>query len=311
MPNELILHQFATSPFSEKVRLVLGFKDLASRAVQVPVMLPKPDVIALTGGYRRTPFLQIGADIYCDSALMCKVIDRLHPQPPLYPAETAGLAEIVAQWGDTALFWAAIPFTVGAGGAPFVMPEASPEYLKAFAADRAAMTAGMRRLAPHDAGAALHQYLMRLDSLLADGRHYLLGSVPCIADFACAQSLWFIHLAPPVVQALALHPRVVAWWERMRGFGHGVSTAMTSAEAIEVAKASRAFEPVAVQDGLGFAVGEELTVNATDYAADPVAGTLVGLTRESVTLERIDERAGRVHVHFPRVGFQIRKEKKA
>lgn len=310
MTADLILHQFATSPFSEKVRLVLGFKDLASRAVQVPVMLPKPDVIALTGGYRRTPFLQIGADIYCDSALMCKVIDRLHPQPPLYPEQTAGLADIVAQWADTALFWAAVPFTVGSGGAPFVMPEASPEYLKAFATDRAAMTAGMRRLAPHDAGAALHQYLLRLDAMLVDGRHYLLGGVPCIADFSCAQSLWFIHLAPPIAQALAVHPRVVAWWERMRGFGHGVVTPMSSADAIAVAKASTGFEPVAVQDGLGFAVGEAVTVNATDYAADPVAGTLVGLTRESVTLERLDERAGCVHVHFPRVGFQIRKEKK-
>lgn len=307
---ELILHQFATSPFSEKVRLVLGFKDLSSRAVEVPMLLPKPDVVALTGGYRRTPFLQIGADIYCDSALMCQVIDRLHPEPPLYPKATAGLAEIVAQWADAALFWAAIPFTVSAGGAPYVVPDASPDFLKAFAADRAAMTPGMRRLAPHDAGAALHQYLLRLDALLADGRKWLLGDQPCIADFSCAQSLWFIHLAPPVVQTLAIRPRVVAWWERMRGFGHGMSTPMDSADALALARAGGGFEPVAVQDGLGFGIGEAVTVNATDYAADPVAGTLVGLTRESVTIERIDERAGCVHVHFPRIGYQIRKEKK-
>ena len=65
--------------------------------------MPKPDVVALTGGYRRTPFMQIGADVYCDSALMCRVIDRLAPEPPLYPAATRGLAEIVAQWADSAL----------------------------------------------------------------------------------------------------------------------------------------------------------------------------------------------------------------
>lgn len=306
---ELILHQFASSPFSEKVRLVLGFKDLASRAVEVPIIPPKPDVVALTGGYRRTPFLQVGADIYCDSALMCRVIDRLHPQPPLYPPATAGLADIVAQWADAALFWAAIPFTVS-GGATHVMPDASPDFLKAFLADRAAMTAGIRRLAPHDAGAALHQYLHRLDAMLADGRRWLLGDEPCIADFSCAQSVWFVHLAPPVSQALRIPARVVEWWERMRGFGHGMSRPMTSAEAIAVAKASTSFEPVAVQDGLGFGLGEAVIVNAADYAADPVAGTLVGLTRESVTIERVDERAGRVHVHFPRLGFQIRKEKK-
>jgi glutathione S-transferase len=307
---DLILHQFASSPFSEKVRLVLGFKRLRSRAVEVPVMLPKPDVVALTGGYRRTPFLQIGADVYCDSALICRLLDRLRPEPPLYPPESAGLAEIVAQWADAALFWSAIPFTVQAGGTPYVMPDSTPEYLKAFAADRTAMTAGMRRLARPDAAAALHAYLQRLDALLGDGRPFLLGALPSIADFSCVQSVWFMHLAPPVVQGLAVHPRIEAWHGRMRAFGHGESTPLSSADAIAIAAASKDFEPVAVQDGLGFGIGEAVTVNATDYGADLVAGTLIGLTRESVTIERHDERAGTLHVHFPRIGFQIRKEKK-
>jgi glutathione S-transferase len=91
------------------VRLVLGFKGLAWRSVTVPVILPKPDVVCLTGGYRRTPFLQIGADIWCDTALMCRVIDRLHPAPPLYPDAAGGLQEAIAQWADTALFWSAVP----------------------------------------------------------------------------------------------------------------------------------------------------------------------------------------------------------
>src|SRR5438309_6819722 len=118
--NDIILHHYAGSPFSEKVRLVLGYKGLAWKSVTVPVILPKPEVVALTGGYRRTPFMQIGADIYCDSALMCRVIDRLAPEPPLYPAASAGLAEIVAQWADTALFWTAIPYTVQPAGAAYV-----------------------------------------------------------------------------------------------------------------------------------------------------------------------------------------------
>ena len=54
-----------------------------------------------------------------------------------------------------------------------------------------------------------------------------------------------------------------------------------------------------------------MIVAATDYGVDPVAGRLVGLTRESVTVERLDARAGTVHVHFPRIGFAIRKESRA
>ena len=122
--SDLILHHYATSPFSEKVRLVLGHKRLAWHSVVVPMMLPKPDVIALTGGYRRTPFLQIGADIYCDSALICRVLDRLQPEPPLVPHTALGIAGVVAQWADASLFWAAVPYAMRAGGAPHIMARA-------------------------------------------------------------------------------------------------------------------------------------------------------------------------------------------
>ncbi|HCE29343.1 MAG TPA: glutathione S-transferase, partial [Comamonadaceae bacterium] len=67
--THLILHHYPASPFAEKVRCVLGFKNLAWKSVIIPSVMPKPDVVALTGGYRRTPLLQIGADIYCDTAL--------------------------------------------------------------------------------------------------------------------------------------------------------------------------------------------------------------------------------------------------
>ena len=156
--NDLILHHYPGSPFSEKVRLVFGFKGLAWHSVTVPVVLPKPDVVALTGGYRRTPFMQIGADIYCDSALMCRVIDRLSPEPPLYPQACAGIAEIVAQWADSAFFWTAVPFTMQPAGVAHIFPGAPPEFIKSFGADRAAMTANMRRPTTLDAGAHLLDY---------------------------------------------------------------------------------------------------------------------------------------------------------
>ena len=70
--NDLILHHYTTSPFSEKIRLILGFKQLAWKSVLIPSIMPKPDVVALTGGYRKTPFLQVGADIYCDTALIAR-----------------------------------------------------------------------------------------------------------------------------------------------------------------------------------------------------------------------------------------------
>ncbi len=303
--SDLILHHYSGSPFSEKVRLILGFKKLAWRSVIVPTIMPKPDVLALTGGYRRTPFMQIGADIYCDTALMCRVIDQLHPEPPLYPMATQGLADIVAQWADTALFWAAIPYTLQPAGVVHVLKDATPDMLKAFGADRAAMNPNHRRATVTDGAAAVHTYLGRLDHLLGDGRPFLLGALASIADFAAAQSIWFVHLAPPVAELLQAYPRVVGWYARVHDFGHGTATKTSSTEAIEIAARGR-HAPLSFTAEPGLAQGAEVTVTPTDYAHDPVAGTLVGLSRQEVVVARTDERAGRVHVHFPRIAFQIK-----
>jgi glutathione S-transferase len=304
--TDLILHHFDHSPFSEKVRLVLGFKQLTWRSVKVPVMLPKPDVVALTGGYRRTPFLQIGADIYCDTALMCRVIDQRAPEPPLYPAAATGLQHIIAQWADTALFWAAVPYTMQPAGFAHVFGETSPDVLKALAADRAAMTAGMRRPTPVDAAAQLADYCARLESMLA-GQRFLLGAQPCIADFAAAHAVWFIRLAPPVAGLLAPFPRLAGWYERIIGLGHGRDEPLGSGEAIALAAAATGHAPTAVEAGLGFEPGAQVTVSAIDYATDLVPGALVGLSTGEVVIERRDERAGTVHVHFPRIGYQVKK----
>ena len=304
--SDLILHHYAGSPFSEKVRLILGFKGVPWRSVIVPTIMPKPDVMALTGGYRRTPFMQIGADVYCDTALMCRVIDALKPEPPLYPMATSGIADVVAQWADTTLFWTAVPFTLQPAGAPHVLKDATPEMLKAFGADRAAMNPNMRRPTVTDGAAALGTYLARLEHMLHDGQPFLLGALPSIADFSAAQSIWFIRLAPPVAALLEAYPKVCAWYERVNAFGQGSFTKMTSAEAIAVA-AQGAHAPLSFDAEPGLAQGDEVTVTPTDYAHDPVAGRLVGLSAQEVVIARTDERAGTVHVHFPRIAFQIKK----
>ena len=64
--SEIILHHYPLSPFAEKTRVALGIKGLAWRSVIIPQIMPKPELMPLTGGYRKTPVMQIGADIYCD-----------------------------------------------------------------------------------------------------------------------------------------------------------------------------------------------------------------------------------------------------
>ncbi len=309
--SDLILHHYDGSPFSEKVRLVLGYKSLAWKSVKVPVMLPKPDVVALTGGYRRTPFLQVGADIYCDTALMCRVIDGVAPQPPLYPVMASGMQHVLAQWADSTLFWSAIPYTMQPAGVAHLFAGAPPEFLKAFGADRAAMTPGLRRATVPDATAQLASYFGWLESEFTDHRPFLLGAHPCIADFSVAQSLWYIRRAPPVATVLTPFPKLLAWYERMAAFGHGSPEKMTSGEALDLAAQTNKYADCHVEPGAGFEAGDTVTVSPSDYATDLVFGTLVGLTQYEVVIARSDERAGQLHVHFPRIGYQVKAPKPA
>jgi glutathione S-transferase len=307
MSSDIILHHYPTSPFSEKVRLVLGYKKLPWKSVTVPAIMPKPDVQALTGGYRKTPFLQIGSDVYCDSALMCDVLEHIQPAPTLYPASHKGLARVLAQWADTTLFWAAMAYNLQPKGAMTMFT--SPEMAKAFGADRGAMTAGMNRLRPGDATAAYKSYLRRIANML-DGQDFLMGNTPCVADFSAYHPLWFSRVRVPVMaDILDATPQVLQWMDRMAAIGQGSPEKMSATEAIAVCAASAgatAQNDETFQDEHGIPLGTQVTIAAESFGPEATEGELVAATRTRYTLKRVDERAGVVHVHFPRIGYVLK-----
>jgi glutathione S-transferase len=308
--NDLILHNYPTSPFSEKIRLILGYKKLAWKSVVIPAILPKPDVIALTGGYRRTPLLQIGADIYCDTALICDVLEHLAPTPSLYPEPGKGLERTLAQWADTTLFWAAMAYSFQPRGAADMFAKAPPEAAKALAEDRRAMSVNMTRIRPQDASAAYKSYLRRLSDML-DTADFLLGEAPTVADFACYHPLWFTRVrTPSVADILQLTPAVVDWMDRMAAIGHGAMEKFGAADAIARAAASTPHTLLTdstFQDDHGIALGSRVTIAAESFGPEATEGRLVAATRTHFTLERSDARAGTLHVHFPRIGFVLKK----
>jgi glutathione S-transferase len=310
---DLILHHYPTSPFSEKVRLMLGYKQLAWKSVIIPSIMPKPEVLALTGGYRKTPFLQVGADIYCDSALIADVLEHLQPAPSLYPEPGKGLARTLAQWADSTLFWTAMAHNLGPKGAAHMFAGAPPEAARAFSEDRKAMAGGMVRLRPADAAAAYKSYLRRLSDML-DEQPFLLGQVPCIADFAAYHPLWFTRVCTPVVaDILQLTPAVLDWMDRLAAIGHGEMEKFDAAQAITVAAAA---EPMVVGHGLltdstfqdehGIPLGSRVSITAESFGPEPTEGELIAATRTHYTLSRSDERAGTLHVHFPRIGYVLK-----
>ncbi len=297
---EIILHHYDRSPFSEKVRLVCGLKGVTWRSVDIPRWMPKPELMPLTGGYRKTPVMQIGADIYCDTRCILREVERRFPKPALYGA---GGGDLIAAWADSALFTNAVGVVFGTFADQF------PSELKD---DRRKFTNGLfdadRMKARQPAiRAQFRAHAQWIEGALADGRAHVLGAAPGIADFALYHVLWFVCGNIEEVDLLAGCDATKAWLERMAKLGHGTRTPLDAKEALAIARAAR---PDSVErrgggDMSGRRPGERVTVAANDYGRDPVAGELLAIDDRAIVIRRVDPEAGDLNLHFPRAGFDV------
>lgn len=308
--HELILHHYDASPFAEKARLMLGFKQLSWRSVDIPRIMPKPDLVALTGGYRKTPVLQVGADIYCDTALIARRLDAEKATPALFPEGQEFVAASFAQWVDSQIFQHAVSLVFQPESVAVRFGKLPPEAVKAFVADRAGLfSGGSATRVPVEVAKHNWPSLMgRVEQQLAREAGDFLFGEPSIADFSLAHCLWFLKGTPVTAPLVDAYPNVSAWLGRVLGFGHGASSALSAEDAIAIARAAT---PAALPDEQfvepnGFTAGQRVQIAATDYGVDPVEGELVFAGAEELILRREDDRAGTVHVHFPRLGFAIK-----
>jgi glutathione S-transferase len=307
--SELILHHYPTSPFVEKTRLLLGFKGLSWRSVKISPVMPKPDLTALTGVYRKTPVLQIGADIYCDTALIARRLEQEKVSPALFPEGQEMIAATFAAWADSVVFQHAVSLVFQPESVAVRFAKLPPEAIKAFIADRAEFFSGgsATRLSAEQARHQWPTIMARLEQQLQREQGDFLFGEPSIADFAMAHPLWFLKGTPVTAPLVDAYPAVSAWLSRVMGFGHGASSDLTSEEALEI---SRRATPAALPDEQfeepnGFEAGQQVVIAAIDYGVNPVAGELLFAGSEELILRREDERGGVVHVHFPRFGFRI------
>ncbi|HME71525.1 MAG TPA: glutathione S-transferase family protein [Myxococcota bacterium] len=301
--TDLLFHHYDASPFSEKIRVLFGIKDLAWRSVQQPNMMPKPHLLPLTGGYRRIPVLQIGADIYCDSQLIARVLERLHPTPTSYPGGSEGVCNALGFWTDRSVFLAAVPVVFGKIGA------AVP---KAFIEDRTKLMGGnvdfkmLMQSAPLAAD-QLRAHAQWIDLQLGDGRPFLLGEQPSLADAAAYHPVWFLRTLPPTKSTFLEFSRLEAWAERVKAIGHGRRSECVPDEALRIAREAR--PATAMQkdprDPNGLEPGMKVRVLPDDYGFDPVEGELVASSAQDIALRRSEPEVGEVVVHFPRAGYRV------
>jgi glutathione S-transferase len=304
--QDFIIHHYPQSPVSEKIRIAMGLKNIAWRSVEQNRLPDRPELLAMTGGYRRLPVLQIGADIYCDSQVIFREIERRRPEPTFFPNKEYGLPFALSRWTDGAMFDLAmrVSFAPVADNLP-----------QALVADRARLYLGpdgdfKKEVAdlPHVL-AQLRPQLGWFEAQLAAGKLYLVGDKPGMADLLAWFLVWFLRgRNPRADELLGEFPALLAWEARMKTIGHGRASSMTPAEALAVCKAtdpltkeqSDPLDPQGLAPGMGVAV---TPISVGGEAA--VAGHIIALDRDTIAIRRNEPACGIVAVHFPRVGYRV------
>jgi glutathione S-transferase len=300
----IILHHYGLSTFSEKVRVALGLKGLTWRSVEIAPVPPRPLLAALTGGYRRVPVLQIGADIYCDTNIILPTLERLHPQPTLYPSGSAGLCRGLSFAWDRAMW---IP-TIGILS-HFIGDQFPPEFIKDRKEDYLGIDISKAAMAPD---LPLHRQRVQaqyawLKEALSDGRPFIFGAAPSALDLTCYQTIYLLRKnCPREVDIMVGLKPLVPWYERIGAIGHGQSSPMSAEEALARARDAT---PAAVtyltgdDDPSGLHRGTVVTVTPDDNARVPVESNLVAASDSEIIIHRRAPNTGDLHIHFPRLGF--------
>ena len=303
--SRVILHHYPLSPFSEKVRLAFGIKGLAWDSVDIAPVPPRPLLAPLTGGYRRVPVMQIGADIFCDTNIILPTLDRLYPTPQLYPAPLGALSQALSfNWERT--IW--IPVI---GVLVHFIGDLPPDFIRDREEGYLYIDISKAAMEPDFALNAqrVRAQLAWLKAALADGRRFIAGDAPGAIDLGYYHPLSLVrkNADPREVDALLDLGPIVPWYERVTALGHGDPTEITAKAAFAIAKDAT---PAAshVSNTSDIAPGSAVTVTPDDNAKVPVSGTLVAADDLEIVIRRDDPQTGALHLHFPRAGFELSPE---
>ncbi|MEL6302381.1 MAG: glutathione S-transferase family protein [Pseudomonadota bacterium] len=301
MPD-FILHHHDPSPFAEKIRLVFGLKDIHWGSVQIPMIMPKPDLTALTGGYRKTPVVQCGADVYIDSLLIAQEIDARVPSPTLFPNGPRGMTLALGRWSDKAFFEPGAALSMGENPqVPDAVIEDRKNFFNFMDFNKLAESLPAARF-------QLQAQLAILESAFGE-TPYLDGQAPGYTDVLGWFPVWMVRNNVPSAESLlAPFPKIAEWSARVTEIGHGRREDIVADVAINIAADTQPDDDGSVADN-PFAVvkGDQVAVFADDYGKDEMTGELLHLDHHRIKIRRQDERAGALNLHAPASGFLVKK----
>ena len=192
------LYQFELSQFSEKVRLILDYKGLEYKKIEVAPGIGQLEVFKISG-QTQVPVLKDGDTVIADSTEIALYLDRKYPEKPLIPTDAVarGQCLLMEEWADESLGIKGRKAFFGAlnhyqNFRTSFIPSNVPDFLKnvvgAFPPqllDTLGKGIGLGTDIFKEAERGLKQDLEAL-SLILQNQPYLIGNEPTLADLTVA-----------------------------------------------------------------------------------------------------------------------------
>jgi len=300
--DSVILWSYDASPFTQKALGMFAIKRLPFRWVETPMMPPKDDLFALTGGYRGTPVLQVGAEVFIDSQLIARELERIQPAPTLLPLG-GGLELALVRWSD-AFFRSALKIVLSIGLAQW--PEAFRDDRQYLFPDIDFDSVGGE--AAH-ARSQFRAHAALLAAQLEDGRHFLSGAAPGLADVQAYPFVWMARgaIADVAAELLSGFPSLATWEARMHALWTVEREQITAATALAEARAARTVTPESIDaaDAQGLRASQLVDITPDDTRRGVVRGALHVVAADRVVIRPSAEPSSGRLVHFPRLGYRV------
>ena len=194
----LELYQFELSQYSEKVRLILDYKGLEYRKIEVTPGVGQIELMQKSG-HRQVPVLKDGNTYVADSTEIAFYLERKYPERPILPEDPVerGQCLLIEEWADASLGLNGRKAFIGAlnqyqNFRASILPKEVPDLVKNLVSaipgellDVLGTGVGFGGDAVKEAKKCLQQDLEAL-SLILQNRPYLVGNNPTLADLAVA-----------------------------------------------------------------------------------------------------------------------------
>ena len=229
----IVLHQFAISPFCDKVRRVLHVKGQAYRVVEIPPSEAARGRWASVSPTGKFPVLEHDGRRLFDSTDIALYLEERFPTPTLLPADAAQRAQmhVLEDWADESLYFYEMTMRLAwpenaVKWAPILLAAEKPMVRRLFqpllprAIRRVTEAQGIGRKAREDVERELGRHLDAVEGWLGGG-HWLVGDALSLADIAVFAQLFCIQGAITGEEAMASRPVLLAWMDRVDAASQG------------------------------------------------------------------------------------------